>query len=324
MLTPQDIITQLQSGNRAALAKAITLAESTLPQHRNEANQVLTACLPRSGNSIRVGITGVPGVGKSTFIEALGLYLIEQGHRVAVLAVDPSSTLSKGSILGDKTRMEELSANANAFIRPTPSGGNLGGVANRTREAIILCEAAGYNIILIETVGVGQSEMEVKAMSDFFLLLMLAGAGDELQGIKRGIMEMADGIAINKADGDNLPKAKAARGDYARAIHLFNAPASGVTPQVELCSALHKQGIDTVWAMIDQYVRHTQANGYFAAHRSTQWQQWFTKEIESQLLQAFYNNPTIQANIAELTKAVANGTLMPTAAAEQLIKLGGL
>lgn len=274
----------------AILARAITLSESSLPEHQQTAQEIIKSVLPNTGHSIRVGITGVPGVGKSTFIESFGQLLIEKGHRVAVLAVDPSSTLSKGSILGDKTRMEKLSANKKAFIRPSPSGGSLGGVTRKTRESILLCEAAGFDWILIETVGVGQSETEVQQISDFFLLLMLAGAGDELQGIKRGIMEMADGIAITKADGSNTEKAKGARAEYAKAIHLFPPTESGWIPEVKTCSAIENKGVAEIYAMIEKFMLHGKANGFLNKKRQLQDLSWFEKLVEEKLRLRFFND----------------------------------
>lgn len=307
----------ITTGNRTVLAQAITLCESTLPEHRVLANEVLKLCLPHAGKSIRVGITGVPGVGKSTFIESLGMYLTGLNHRVAVLAVDPSSALTKGSILGDKTRMEELSINPLAFIRPSPSAGNLGGVANRTRETIILCEAAGYDVVLVETVGVGQSETDVKNMTDFFLLLMLAGAGDELQGIKRGIMEMADSIVINKADGDNFDKARVARADYARAAHMFPATESGWVTRIEVCSALEKKGIDTVWKIIEEHHNLLNSKGLIQETRQKQNLSWFRQMVDEGLLAHFStHNKTL---ITETEHAVAAGLLLPTEAASTLL-----
>lgn len=272
------------------LSRAITLAESTKEEHQHSATQIIEKILPHTGKSVRLGITGVPGVGKSSFIEAYGQLLLIKNHNVAVLAVDPSSTLSKGSILGDKTRMEKLSAQNKVFIRPSPSGGSLGGVARKTRESILLCEAAGFDYIIIETVGVGQSETEVHQLTDFFLLLMLAGAGDELQGIKRGIMEMADGIAINKADGTNLQKAKTARVDYANAIHLFQPTESGWVPEVKTCSALENTGIDEVYEMIEKFVRHTKAKKFFDKKRQEQSVFWFEHLVEEKIRNTFFND----------------------------------
>ncbi|MDP4290279.1 MAG: methylmalonyl Co-A mutase-associated GTPase MeaB, partial [Bacteroidota bacterium] len=255
-LSVDEYVDGILKGNRIILSQAITLVESSLHAHKILAQQIIERCLPYSGNSFRIGITGVPGVGKSTFIEAFGTYLTSMGHKLAVLAIDPSSSRSRGSILGDKTRMEDLSIDPNAFIRPSPSAGSLGGVARKTRESIILCEAAGFDIIFIETVGVGQSETAVHSMVDFFLLLMLAGAGDELQGIKRGIMEMADAIVINKADGDNLLKAQTAKVEYQNALHLFPTAESGWNPEVETMSARKKEGMDRVWDIIQRYREH--------------------------------------------------------------------
>lgn len=293
-MKPSDNIKEFAEGilkrDIAVLSRAITLAESSKDEHRQTAQQLIEHLLPYTGNSVRVGITGVPGVGKSTFIESFGQCLLQKGHRVAVLAVDPSSTLSKGSILGDKTRMEKLSVSANAFIRPSPSGGNLGGVTPRTRESILLCEAAGFDHILIETVGVGQSETEVSNLCDFFLLLMLAGAGDELQGIKRGIMEMADGLAINKADGNNIDKAKNARAEYARAIHLFPPTESGWIPEVKTCSALNSEGIDEVFEMIQKFTTHTKAKGFFDKKRHTQNLSWFESLVEERIRASYFSD----------------------------------
>jgi LAO/AO transport system kinase len=315
-----DYFTGITAGNRVMLGQAITLCESTLPEHRALALEVLKLCLPQSGNSIRVGITGVPGVGKSTFIESLGMYLTSKGHSVAVLAVDPSSSRTGGSILGDKTRMEELSANPKAFIRPSPASGNLGGVASRTRECILLCEAAGYDIILIETVGVGQSETEVKSMADFFLLLMLAGAGDELQGIKRGIMEMADGVAINKADGDNLEKAKMARTEYARALHMFPPDDAGWSAKVEVCSAIEKKGIDAVWNMVLEHKEMLASKNILEQRRSQQRLSWFEKLLGESLLETFNNNELVKSNLPIIREKVIKGQMLPPEATQTLIK----
>ncbi|MEY2629725.1 MAG: GTPase ArgK, partial [Bacteroidota bacterium] len=262
-----ELVNGILAGDISALSRAITLVESTNPSHLAKANDIISACLPHANQSVRIGITGVPGVGKSTFIEAFGKYLTGLGKKVAVLAVDPSSSISHGSILGDKTRMEELVKDPNAFIRPSASGETLGGVARKTRETIILCEAAGFDTIIIETVGVGQSETAVHSMVDFFLLLKIAGAGDELQGIKRGIMEMADAIVINKADGDNIAKAKLAKTEFNRALHLFPAKRSGWVPKVTTCSAYEKTGIDEVWQLISSYFELVKANHYFEEKR---------------------------------------------------------
>jgi len=283
------------------------------------AQEIIAKCLPHSGRSIRIGITGVPGAGKSTFIEALGMHIIGKGHKVAVLAIDPSSERSKGSILGDKTRMEKLSVEKNAYIRPSSSAGSLGGVARKTRETIILCEAAGFDTVIIETVGVGQSETAVHSMVDFFLLLMLAGAGDELQGIKRGIMEMADAIAINKADGMNIEKATQAQAQYQSALHLFPMPASGWEPKVKTCSALHNKGIDEIWQMINDYVALTRENGFFDSNRSEQAKHRMTETINEDLLNNFYRHEGIKKALAEYEKMVLAGKISSFQAAKELL-----
>ena len=275
----KELILAITNGDKIALSRAITLVESTNISHLEKANEVIQGCLPYANKSVRMGITGVPGVGKSTFIEAFGKHLTSLGKKVAVLAVDPSSSISHGSILGDKTRMEELVKDDNAFIRPSASGDSLGGVARKTREAIILCEACGFDTIIIETVGVGQSETAVHSMVDFFLLLKIAGAGDELQGIKRGIMEMADTIVINKADGDNIAKAKLAKSEFNRALHLFPAKKSGWIPKVTTCSAVYVDGIDAVWKIISDYFEMVKANSYFQAKRQDQNQFWMMLRI---------------------------------------------
>lgn len=318
-MNTQEIIKQLLEGNRTALGRAITLVESTLDKHQAEAQEVLSACLPYSGQSIRLGITGVPGVGKSTFIEALGKHLTAQGKKVAVLAVDPSSERTRGSILGDKTRMNELAVDELAFIRPSPSTGSLGGVARKTRETILLCEAAGYEIILIETVGVGQSETAVHSMVDFFLLLMLAGAGDELQGIKRGIMEMADAIAITKADGDNKVNAKNARMEYKRALHLFPPTENGWIPKVETCSSLNRENIDVVWDIISEHQRWMNERNLKAKKRQAQARYWLHESIEEKLKQNFYQKEGIASKIAEMEQAVTEGKLTPHQATQKLL-----
>jgi len=315
-----ELITSILNGDKTALSRAITLVESTNPEHLKRANEVIQGCLPYANQSVRIGITGVPGVGKSTFIEAFGKYLTSLGKKVAVLAVDPSSSISHGSILGDKTRMEELVKDENAFIRPSASGESLGGVARKTRESIVLCEACGFDTILIETVGVGQSETAVHSMVDFFLLLNLAGAGDELQGIKRGIMEMADLIVINKADGDNITKAKLAKTEYNRALHLFPMKNSGWSPTVTTCSAIKKEGIDKVWATINDYFTLTRENGFFDTKRANQNQYWLMETINDQLKNNFYNNPEIIQLLEENKKAVSTNEISPFAAAFLLLK----
>lgn len=306
------------NGDRTLLSRAITLIESNLPEHKEKAQQIITRCLPHTGNSVRIGITGVPGVGKSTFIESFGKYLTNLGHRVAVLAIDPSSERTKGSILGDKTRMESLSTDKNAFIRPSPSAGSLGGVARKTRETVFLCEAAGFDIIIIETVGVGQSETAVHSMVDFFLLLMLAGAGDELQGIKRGIMEMADLIAITKADGSNVNKAKVARVEYANAIHFFPPSLSGWTPEVVTCSSVSKIGIGNIWDKISEYRTFTLENEFFDSRRVKQHQYWMFESIEEQLKTNFYNHPDIKPKLKHIKEKVIKKEISSFAAAENL------
>jgi LAO/AO transport system kinase len=314
-----ELIDGILKGNISDLSRAITLVESTNPEHLAKANEVINACLPHANKSVRIGITGVPGVGKSTFIEAFGKHLTSLRKKVAVLAVDPSSTISHGSILGDKTRMEELVKDKNAFIRPSASGETLGGVARKTREAIILCEAAGFDTIIIETVGVGQSETAVHSMVDFFLLLKISGAGDELQGIKRGIMEMADAIVINKADGDNIKKANLAKSEFNRALHLFPAKKSGWMPTVSTCSSYTKDGIDEVWKTITNYLELTQSNAYFQEKRKEQNQYWMMETINEQLKNHFYNHPEIIDLLEKKKKAVQNNSLSPFAAAMELL-----
>lgn len=318
--TAEDLIQAILKGDKIALSRAITLIESTNTAHIEKANSVIQGCLPYANKSVRIGITGVPGVGKSTFIEAFGKYLTSLGKKVAVLAVDPSSSISHGSILGDKTRMEELVKDENAYIRPSASGESLGGVARKTRESIILCEACGFDTILIETVGVGQSETAVHSMVDFFLLLNLAGAGDELQGIKRGIMEMTDLLVINKADGDNITKAKLAKTEYNRALHLFPEKKSGWIPKVATCSALEKKGIDTIWNTVLEYLELTTNNSYFENKRMKQNQFWLVETINDQLKNHFYNNPEIQELLVLNKKAVQNNEISPFAAAQLLLK----
>ncbi|RZJ49518.1 MAG: methylmalonyl Co-A mutase-associated GTPase MeaB [Flavobacterium sp.] len=317
----EELINGIIDGNRTALSRAITLVESTNPEHAEKANKVIQGCLPYANKSIRIGITGVPGVGKSTFIEAFGKFLTDLNKKVAVLAVDPSSSLSHGSILGDKTRMEELVKDENAFIRPSASGDTLGGVARKTRETIILCEAAGFDTIIIETVGVGQSETAVHSMVDFFLLLKISGAGDELQGIKRGIMEMADAIVINKADGDNIKKANQAKLEFNRALHLFPPKKSNWQPKVTTCSAITKDGISEVWDTISNYFEMTTETGYFAEKRKDQNHFWMMETINEQLKQNFYNQPEIISQLEQNKKAVQNDEISPFTAAQSLLKL---
>lgn len=321
LLPAEEYVKGILAGDITLLSKAVTLVESAKPEHQKVAQEIIKHCLPHSGRSIRVGITGVPGVGKSTFIEAMGSYITSRGGKLAVLAIDPSSERSKGSILGDKTRMEELAGDPNAYIRPSPSAGSLGGVARKTRETIILCEAAGYDHIFIETVGVGQSETAVHSMTDFFLLLMLAGAGDELQGIKRGIMEMADLIAINKADGSNVEKAEMARTQYKNAIHLFPPKDSGWEPEVLTCSAYHKKGIPEIWEQIERYKSMTIENDYFFKKRHEQAIFWMHETIEEQLKQSFYQHPEIKARLEVLENYVKKDQMSSFVAAGELLSL---
>jgi LAO/AO transport system kinase len=316
----EELIAGILKGDKTALSRAITLVESTNPEHLEKANEVIKGCLSYANNSNRIGITGVPGVGKSTFIEAFGTYLTSIGKKVAVLAVDPSSSISHGSILGDKTRMEELVKDENAYIRPSASGDTLGGVARKTRETIILCEACGFDTIIIETVGVGQSETAVHSMVDFFLLLKISGAGDELQGIKRGIMEMADTIVINKADGDNIAKAKLAKTEFSRALHLFPAKSSGWMPKVTTCSAYEKTGIDAIWEIISEYFEWVKSNHYFEEKRQSQNQFWMMETINEQLKSHFYNHPNVSQLLEENKKAVLNNEISPFAAAVSLLE----
>ena len=320
-LATKTLIDSILNKDITALSRAITLVESKNPKHLKQANAVIKGCLPYANNSIRIGITGVPGVGKSTFIEIFGKHLTDEGKRVAVLAIDPTSSLTKGSILGDKTRMEDLVKNENAFIRPSASGNALGGVARKTRETIILCEAAGFDVILIETVGVGQSETTVHSMVDFFLLLKLAGAGDELQGIKRGIIEMADAIAINKADGDNLKNAKLAKVEFNRALHLYPIKASNWQPKVTLCSALNNEGIDTIWTIILEYIGMTKKNDYFNTKRNEQNKFWLIQSIEEQLKSEFFNKPEVKKELANQLRLIETNKTTAFVAADYLINL---
>jgi LAO/AO transport system kinase len=315
-----ELVNGIVAGNITALSRAITLVESTNTDHLTKANEVINACLPYANKSVRIGITGVPGVGKSTFIEAFGLYLTGLGKKVAVLAVDPSSTISHGSILGDKTRMEELVKDKNAYIRPSASGETLGGVARKTRETITLCEAGGFDIILIETVGVGQSETAVHSMVDFFLLLKITGAGDDLQGIKRGIMEMADAIVINKADGDNIRKAQLAKVEFKRALHLFPAKKSGWIPTTSTCSSLNNEGIAEVWKTIEDFLKLTQENQHLFEKRKEQNQYWMLETVNEQLKTNFYNHPEIKKILDSTKKAVQNDEISPFAAAQLLLE----
>lgn len=321
IFTVQQYVDGILNGNITILSQAVTLIESSKPEHQEIAQEIIVKCLPFAGNSVRIGITGVPGVGKSTFIEAMGKHITAQGKKLAVLAIDPSSERTKGSILGDKTRMEDLSTDRNAYIRPSPSAGSLGGVARKTRETIVLCEAAGFNHIFIETVGVGQSETAVHSMVDFFLLLMLAGAGDELQGIKRGIMEMADAITINKADGNNIEKAGLARVQYMNALHLFPATDSGWKPKVLTCSAYLKTGIAEIWDTIDEYLTHVKSNQYFQQRRNEQSKFWMYETINEQLRNNFYQNEQIKKRMEELENKVLKEETSSFLAAKKLLDL---
>ena len=307
--------------DRAILGRTITLVESNSAAHMELAQKVLKKLLPYTGRSIRIGITGVPGVGKSTFIEAFGRYLLEKGYKPAVLAVDPSSSITGGSILGDKTRMESLSRDNRCFIRPSPSSGTLGGVARKSRETMLVCEAAGYDVLLIETVGVGQSEITVRSMVDFFLLLMLAGAGDELQGIKKGIIELADAILITKADGNNKTLAKAARNEYANALHYLRPATEGWQTEVFTCSAVTGEGISKIWSLIDNFRTKTMESGAFESRRRRQALKWMHTMLSEQLRAIFFKNPSVVKALPEIEKEVLNGTITPTFAVNSLINI---
>ncbi len=319
-LTVDDYVQGILQGDRVMLSKAITLIESSLASHYQTAQAVIEKCLAHAGNSLRIGITGVPGVGKSTFIEAFGKHLTARGHKIAVLAVDPSSEISKGSILGDKTRMEHLAVDPNAFVRPSPSAGSLGGVARKTREIIILCEAAGFDLILVETVGVGQSETAVHSMVDFFLLLMLAGAGDELQGIKRGIIEMCDAMVINKADGDNLNRAKTARSQYQNALHLFPLPPTGWTPRVGICSSVERTGIEETWQIVQEHEQLLKTNGHFFIKRNQQQKHRMLETINQMLSDQFYNHPEVVLQMPLVEAQLSQCKITSFQAANQLLK----
>lgn len=320
LLTADAYVEGILSGDRYMLSRAITIVESRAEKYRKVAIEILDRCMPRAGNSIRVGITGVPGVGKSSFIEKLGLHVIEKGKRLAVLAIDPSSRISKGAILGDKTRMEKLSAHASAFIRPSATGHSLGGVARKTRESIILCEAAGFDVVFVETVGVGQSETAVSHMVDFFLLLVLAGAGDELQGIKRGIMELADAIVINKADGKNLENAEKARMAYLRALQLFPPKESGWTPPVMTASALSGLHLPQLWDAVEAYRKHTRENKYWEARRKEQLRQWLHESFEDLIYQRLHDDEALNRQMKQLENEVIQARLSAAGAASLLFK----
>ena len=317
-----DYVDGILRGDSVVLGRAITLVESSRPEHRDLAQQVLEKCLPYTGNAFRIAITGPPGVGKSSFIEAFGSLLVqEHGRKLAVLAIDPSSQVSGGSILGDKTRMERLGVEPNAFIRPSPAGSTLGGVANCTHESMLLCEAAGYDTIFIETVGVGQSETAVAGMVDFFLLLLLPGAGDELQGIKRGIVEMADLIAVNKADGDRIDLAKSARRDYELSLHLYPEKPNAWHPKAVTCSAMTGDGLPEIWNLIADYQKVVKGNGWFFENRKGQLATWFASQLEQAVHRFFYESPNIKAEFYEARISVLEGKLTPTQAANSLIEL---
>jgi len=317
--TADELLQGIRSGNISLLGQAITLVESALESHQTIAQELVAACLPYTGKAFRVGITGVPGAGKSTFIEALGKHILVKGRRLAVLAIDPSSERSMGSILGDKTRMEEIAGSNNVFIRPSPSGGTLGGVARKTRESIVLCEAAGFDTIFVETVGVGQSETAVHGMVDFFLLLMLAGAGDELQGIKRGIMEMADAIIINKADGNNIQRTRRAQAEFTNALHLFPPSFSGWTPVVKTCSSLYNTGISEIWEMVQDYYSFVTGNGYLKERRLEQSRYWMYETLREGIYNLVFNEPAMQKELETYENAITEGAITSYMAAKSIL-----
>lgn len=321
VMTTDEYVAGILEGNITILAQAITLIESNNPTHYAQAQDIIERCLPHSGKSVRIGITGVPGAGKSSFIEAVGNMVTSYNHKLAVLAIDPSSERSGGSILGDKTRMESICHNPNIFVRPSPSAGSLGGVARKTRETIVLCEAAGYDVIFIETVGVGQSETAVHSMVDMFMMLQISGAGDELQGIKRGIMEMADMMVITKADGENVTKAELAKAQYQGALHLFPLPDSEWRPKVYTCSSHEGTGLAEVWQGVEQYLQHIELNGYFTANRNRQNKYWMYETINETLKSSFYNNPEIEARMADVEQRVLDAKLSSFIAAKELLDI---
>lgn len=323
-LTVDDYVCGVQERNLTVLARALTLVESSLPQHQILAEEVLNRLLPSTGNTVRIGITGVPGAGKSTSIEALGLYLIDQGHRVAVLAVDPSSGITGGSILGDKTRMSRLANESNAFIRPSPSAGTLGGVARKTRESMLICEAAGYDVVLIETVGVGQSETMVAHMTDCFVALVLSGAGDDLQGIKRGLLEFVDVVLVNKAEGENRATAELTACEYRSALEFFSDDGIGEPNPVLTCSALYNEGIDAVWNAIDQRCEQSKAAGLFAKRRQQQNLHWLWAVVEERLKRSLYERAEVQRIRPRLERSVVDGEMTVESAAREILKAYGL
>lgn len=318
-ISTEQYIEGILASNMTLLSQAITLVESHNPEHYAQAQEIIEKCLPYAGKSIRIGITGVPGAGKSTFIEAIGGLVTHKGHKLAVLAIDPSSERSGGSILGDKTRMETIASDKNVFIRPSPSAGSLGGVARKTRETIVLCEAAGYDVIFIETVGVGQSETAVHSMVDIFMLLQISGAGDELQGIKRGIMEMADLVAITKADGENIDKAQIARSHFINALHLFPMPDSGVRPEVFTCSSVSGVGLEDVWDGVERFLSTTKENGHFKQNRHRQGKYWMYESINKTLMDNFYRNPNIEKLIKDYEARVVEDKMSSFVAAKELL-----
>ncbi|MDE5622987.1 MAG: methylmalonyl Co-A mutase-associated GTPase MeaB [Alistipes sp.] len=320
-LTTDEYVAGILDGNITVLSQAITLIESNNPQHYAQAQEIIERCLPHAGKSVRIGITGVPGAGKSTFIEAVGAMVTSLRHKLAVLAIDPSSERSGGSILGNKTRMEIICHNPDVFIRPSPSAGSLGGVARKTRETIVLCEAAGFDVIFIETVGVGQSETAVHSMVDLFMLLQISGAGDELQGIKRGIMEMADLMVITKADGENIHKAELARTQFQGALRLFPTPESGWKPQVFTASSVTRAGLEEVWKGVEEYLEHVERNGYFAHNRNRQNKYWMYESINEALRNSFYHAPEIEARIAEYEQRVLDDKISSFIAAKELLDI---
>jgi LAO/AO transport system kinase len=320
-LSPEDYVKGILAGERSVLSRAITLVESNSPKHFDMARAVVREILPRAGNSVRVGITGVPGAGKSTFIDAFGSRLCKEGHRVAVLAVDPSSSVTRGSILGDKTRMENLSREKNAFIRPSPSGGTLGGVTRKSRETLMLCEAAGYDVILVETVGVGQSEATVRSMVDFFLLMVITGAGDELQGIKKGVMELADAILINKADGNNVLKANATRAEYDRILHYLRPATEGWETKAHTCSAVTGDGIGEIWGVVEKFVETARRSGALEGRRRQQTLSWVYSMVEEHIKEQFYRCEAVTRGRPEIEREVIAGALPATEAASELLRL---